>query len=452
MDPTSSRWLLPLLFTGVLMGALDLAIIGPALPAIEAEFGMGSQQLSVLFNAYVLCQMIGTPLLAKAGDRIGPRQAYVFGIALFALGSLLLVVAPTPQVLYLGRAVQGFGAGGIFPIAAAVIGNRLPPKERGPALGVLGTVFGLAFIIGPVLGGLLLPFGWHWLFAINLPIAAVLAGGAMVLLPAASGSVRKPVDSAGIVLLAGLLTFLVVGIDQLDTDAVLSSLASWPVAGPLALVAILLAAFWRVEQRAADPIIRPGLMRSPPIVTAAVIGAGVGAIQAAGAFYPALAVGALGVSQSVAAWLQLPGVFVATAASPIAGRLINRVGTRLLVSAGLALVTLSVLILGLASLTIPVYVTATVIGSIGLGGVLGAPLRVVMLDNCLPAERGAAQGLLSNFTSAGRLVGAAFVGTLAAMAGGGTPGYQLAFVGVAVIAAGMSALGLTLARRPASAT
>jgi MFS family permease len=444
LDPTNSRFLLPLLFTGVLMGALDLAIIGPALPAIEAEFGMNSQQLSVLFNAYVLCQMIGTPLLAKAGDRAGPRQAYVFSIALFALGSLLLVIATTPQMLYWGRAVQGFGAGGIFPIAAAVIGNTLPAKERGPALGILGTVFGLAFIIGPVMGGVLLPFGWHWLFAINLPIAAVLAAGALWLLPAKGAATRKPVDSAGIILLATLLTALVVGIDQLDTTAVLASLRTWPVAGPLVLAAVLVPVFWRVEQRAVDPIIRPGLLRSRPIITASVIGAGVGAIQAAGAFYPALAVAAVGVSQSGAAWLQLPGVLVATVASPVAGRLINTVGVRMLVTVGLALAAVSVLIFGLATLTIPVFIAASMLGSMGLGGVLGAPLRVVILDHSQPAERGAAQGLLSNFTSAGRLLGAAFVGTLAATAGGGTVGYQAAFVGVAVIAAAMAALGLLL--------
>jgi MFS family permease len=444
VDPRSSRLLLPLLFTGVLMGALDLAIVGPALPAIEAEFGMTPQQLSVLFNAYVLCQMLGTPLLAKVGDRVGARRAYVASIALFAAGSALLVVATTPALLYVGRAVQGFGAGGIFPIAAAVIGNTLPPKERGPALGILGTVFGLAFIIGPVLGGLLLPFGWHWLFAINLPIAAVLAAGAFRLLPGPSAGPKKPVDSAGIVVLATLLAAFVIGMDRLDPAALGASLGTWPVAGAFALVAVLLPVFWRIEQRATDPIIRPGLFRSRPVVTAALIGTGVGAIQAAGGYYPALAVGALGVSQSTAAWLQLPGVLVATAASPVAGRLINSVGTRTLIAAGMALVAASLLIFGLAELTIPVFVAASVLANIGLGGVLGAPLRMVMLDNCAPGERGAAQGLLSNFSSVGRLLGAAFVGMLAARVGGGAPGYQAAFVGVAVVAAGMAALGLTL--------
>lgn len=449
MDPKQSKALLPLLFTGVLMGALDLAIVGPALPAIQVDFGMTTRQLSVLFNAYVLCQMIGTPLLAKVADRTGPRLAYILSIGLFAAGSLMLVVAPGPELLYYGRAVQGFGAGGIFPIAAAVIGNTLPPLERGPALGILGTVFGLAFFIGPVMGGLLLPYGWHWLFLVNLPIAAVLIAGAIRLLPARSDAARKPLDGAGIVVLSLLLTALVVGLSSIDSAHLAASLLSWQVAPALVLVLILLPVFWRIEKRAVDPVIRPGLLRSRPVVTASLIGTGVGAVQSAGSFYPALAVAAIGVSQSTASWMLLPGVLGATIASPIAGRLINVIGTRLLLTAGLALVVTSLLIFGFADVSLVTFVAASVLGNIGMGGVLGAPLRLVILENSLPAERGSAQGLLSNFTSMGRLVGAAFVGSIAASAGGGVAGYQAAFTGMAVVAAGMAALALSL-RRPSS--
>jgi len=426
------------------MGALDLAIVGPSLPAIQADFGMTTRQLSVLFNAYVLCQMIGTPVLAKLSDRLGPRLAYIVSIGLFAAGSLLLVMASDPAVLYYGRAIQGFGAGGIFPIAAAVIGNTLPPRERGPALGVLGTVFGLAFFIGPVMGGLLLPFGWHWLFLVNLPIAAVLIAGAIRLLPAKSATTKKPLDVAGIVALSLLLTALVFGLSSIDSKALAESVVSWRVAPALALVAILVPIFWRIEKRALDPIIRPGLLKSRPVVTASLIGTGIGAVQSAGSFYPALAVAAISVSQSTASWMLLPGVLGATIASPIAGRLINVIGTRTLVTVSLTMVVISVLTFGLAPISFATFIAASVTGSIGLGGVLGAPLRLLILDNSLPSERGAAQGLLSNFTSVGRLLGAAFVGSIAASAGGGAVGYQAAFVGMAVVAAVMVALGLSL--------
>ncbi|MEQ1802253.1 MAG: MFS transporter [Gammaproteobacteria bacterium] len=439
-----------MLFTGVLMGALDLAIVGPALPAIQADFGMTTRQLSVLFNAYVLCQMIGTPVLSKFSDRLGPRLAYIVSIGLFAVGSLMLVIAPRPEVLYYGRAIQGFGAGGIFPIAAAVIGNTLPPQERGPALGVLGTVFGLAFFIGPVMGGLLLPYGWHWLFLVNLPIAAVLIAGAIRLLPAKGAVAKKRFDGVGIVVLSLMLTALVVGISSIDTGHLAASLASWRVAPALALVAVLLPLFWWIEKRAVDPVIRPGLLQSRPVVTASLIGTGVGAVQSAGSFYPALAVAAIGVSQSTASWMLLPGVIGATIASPIAGRLINVIGTRRLLAAGLTLVVVSLLTFGFAHVGVVTFVAASVLGNIGMGGVLGAPLRMVVLDNSLPSERGSAQGVLSNFTSIGRLLGAAFVGSIAASAGSGVAGYQAAFGGMAVVAVAMVALALTL-RSPSAA-
>ena len=152
---------------------------------------------------------------------------------------------------------------------------------------------------------------------------------------------------------------------------------------------------------------------------------------------------------SMASWMLLPGVVAATIASPIAGRLVNRISTRLIVTVSLSLVMLSLLAFGLAQITVATFIAASVLGNTGLGGVLGAPLRLVILDNSLPAERGAAQGLLSNFTSAGRLLGAAFVGTVAASAGSGAPGYQAAFAGLAVLAAAMIVLGFSL--KPAQA-
>jgi len=451
LTATHSKALLPLLFVGVLMGALDLAIIGPALPAIQAEFGMNDRQLSVLFNAYVLCQMIGTPVIAKFADRVGARVSYVFSIGLFAAGSLLLVVAGDPATLYYGRALQGFGGGGIFPVAAVVIANSVSPAERGPALGILGTVFGLAFLVGPVMGGLLLPFGWHWLFLVNLPIAALLILGAVRVLPNDRHAARKPLDVAGIATLTILLTALVYGLSTVDTAALVASLTAWPTLLALGGSLVLLPVFWRIEQRAADPLVRPGLLRAPPIRTASVIGTGVGAIQAAGTFYPALAVAAIGVSQSAASWMMLPGVLVATVASPLAGKLINRVGNRRLIASSMALVAVSIAMYAFLPMTTTIFIVANVIGSAGMGGVLGAPLRIVILDHCEPGERGSAQGLLSNLTAAGRLLGAAVFGSIAASAGGGAAGYQLAFAAMVVVAVAMLALAFRLRPAPAAA-
>jgi len=429
-----SKMLLALLFVGVLMGALDLAIIGPALPAIKAEFGMPDRQLSILLNAYVLCQLLGTPLLAKMSDRFGPRSIYILSIAFFAGGSMVLVIADSAGQLFAGRALQGFGAGGIFPVASAVIATELPDDERGPALGILGAVFGLAFLIGPILGGILLQFSWQWLFLINLPIAALLIGGAIMMLPTASHRELQPFDFRGAALLAIGLTSLVFGVNNIDTSAVIASLWSWQVGGALLVTVIFTPWFWRTERRAIDPIIKPDFFASRQIVLACLISAGVGALQSGGVFAPALAVAAIGITASAAAWLLIPGVVVSMIASPIAGQLVNRVGSRQIILGSLLLILSSVLMYALAEMSILIYVSASVLSGLGMAGLLGAPLRFIVLRETARGDHASGQGLLSVASSIGRLLGAAIVGSIATSAGGGTVGYQSAYLGMTWLA------------------
>ncbi len=444
MSLLANKLLLTLLFTGVLMGAIDIAIIGPALPAIQAEFGMNSRELAVLFNAYVFCQMIGTQLLAKLADRRGARFAYTLAVGLFAGGSLLLVIAPEPVVLYTGRAIQGFGAGGIFPVASTVIATRLSLEDRGPALGLLGTVWGLAFLVGPVLGGLLLRYSWHWLFLINLPIAVLLIAGAWRLVPAAPAAGPQPFDRAGALTMSLAVLALVIAVNNLDTAAIERSLVS-PWVAPFLTAALLLAlAFWQIEQRAVDPIIRPRLLRTRQILIACLAAGGIGAMQTAGVFYPAMAVAAIGVSESQAAFMLLPGVLLSTLISPIVGRLINIIGTRLIVLVSLVLATISLIIFGRAKMTVELFIIANLISGLGMAGLVGAPLRWTVLNETGPADRTAAQALLSNVTSVGRLVGAASVGAVAMSHGGGVPGYQAAFLVMAGVALLLFLLALTL--------
>lgn len=173
MDEKSRKRLLLVLFIGVLMGALDIAIVGPALPAIRDYFGVDDRASAWIFSVYVLCNLVGTPLMAKLSDIYGRRSIFVLDVLVFGLGSVIVALAPAFSFVLVGRAIQGLGAGGIFPVASAVIGDTFPAEKRGSALGLIGAVFGIAFIIGPILGGLLLLAGWRWLFLINLPIAAL---------------------------------------------------------------------------------------------------------------------------------------------------------------------------------------------------------------------------------------------------------------------------------------
>ena len=451
MEGINLKAVMALLLTGVLMGALDLAIIGPALPAIQSEFFISSRGLAWLFNLYVLGQLVGTPILAKLSDRQGPRSIYIVSLLLFALGSLLLVVGPTADWLFAGRAIQGFGGAGIFPIAVKVIGDVFPPEKRGGALGFLGAVFGIAFLIGPVLGGILLRYSWQWLFLINLPIAAILIGGAVRLLPkgrlqSAGDELRKPFDFAGAATLSVGLAALAVAITNFDSTIALASLASERVWPYLLIFALLAPFWWRYEKRAEDPIIKPSFFYHQQIAVATSLTFGLGAMQSATAFYPALAVATLGLTESNAAFLLLPGVLVTTIASPIAGNLVNKVGSRVLVIFGLAMIATGLSIYGWFSLNVTMFIIGGCIAGLGFACSLGAPLRIIVLNEASAADRGAAQGLLNVSINIGQLIGAALVGGITASQGGGADGYQATYVVMGALTGVMLLLSLRLSQ------
>ena len=141
--------LLAVLFAGVLMGALDISIIGPAMPAMQASFGIGERSMTWLFSIYILFNVIGTPLLAKLSDRFGRRALFSSSVVLFGLGSIGVALSPSFGFLLAARAVQGFGAGGIFPVASAVVGESFPAEKRGSVLGLIGAVWA-NFLVKPV--------------------------------------------------------------------------------------------------------------------------------------------------------------------------------------------------------------------------------------------------------------------------------------------------------------
>ncbi|MBE2237548.1 MAG: MFS transporter [Caldilineaceae bacterium] len=436
-----------ILFFGVLMAALDIAIVGPALPAIQTAFQVDARALSWVFNIYVLMNLVGTPLMAKLSDRYGRRSIYVLDIALFAAGSAIVMLAPSFAFVIVGRAIQGLGAGGIFPVAAAVIGDTFPPEKRGSALGLIGAVFGLAFIVGPVVGGLLLLLSWHWIFAVNLPIAAVIGWLAWRTLPSAQRQVVAPFDWVGMILLTALLGSLALGLNQIDATNLMDSIMSWLVWPFLLLAAVLTPLFLRAETRAADPILRPSLLATRQLRLASAIAFGAGLGEVAVLFLPSLAVAAFGVTSSRASFMLLPLVFALFIGSPVVGRLLDKVGSRAVIIGGTALLALGMLLLWLLGANLVAYYTAGVVVGLGLAALLGAPIRYIMLNEAGAEDRAAAQAVATVFTSIGQLVGAASVGAVAASMGGGMDGYRYAYLTIGIIALVLTVLAFGLKSR-----
>jgi MFS family permease len=448
----SGRVLL-ILFAGVLIGALDIAIVGPALPAIQNTFAIGDRSLSWVFGIYILFNLIGAPLIAKFSDRYGRREMYALSLVLFGAGSLLVAAAPTYAALLAGRAVQAFGAGGIFPVASAVVADTFPVERRGRALGLIGAVFGMAFLIGPLLGGLLLRWGWQWLFVLNLPIVALLVVLALKMLPrrgGAMGRADRPFDLAGAVLLSLSLASLAWGVNRIDTSALAASLASvqvWPFLVAAVAAAPLLAL---VERRAADPVLPPVLFRSGQLRLVGLIAFAAGLVEAGMVFLPEMAVDAFGVPAATASFMLLPLVVTLMFGAPTAGRLLDRVGARPVIQTGLLLTAIGLAIYGLVPLTYASFYLAGALVGFGLSALLGAPLRYVVLHEAGEAQRGAGQGLLTLVLSIGQLVGSAAIGGIAASAADAAGGYAVALLVLAAIAAVV--LPTTIALRPKAAS
>lgn len=446
----SNRKVLLVLFMGVLMGALDIAIVGPALPTLRSVFGVDDRAVAWIFTTYVLFNLISVPLMAKLSDVFGRRSIYVLDVALFAVGSLIVALSPAFPILLLGRAVQGLGAGGVFPVASAVIGDIFPPEKRGSALGLIGAVFGIAFLFGPILAGaILLLLSWHWLFVLNLPIAAVVIAMALRLLPANRPAQQRRFDLAGMLVLALLLAALTFGINQLDTARLAESIRSlnvWPflIVGIL-LIPVLVA----IERRTANPIVRISLFESRQVVLISFVAAGAGLGEASVVFVPALVVAAFGVPSSTASFMLLPAVLGMAVGSPTAGRGLDRVGSRVVLFAGTVLLTAGMFIVALLGSNIVFFYLSAILAGLGLGILLGAPLRYVMLNESRASERASAQGILTVFTSMGQLIGGALVGAVAASFGGGLSGYATAFAAVGIVMLVMTFITLGLKKRSA---
>ncbi|MDE2372086.1 MAG: MFS transporter [Burkholderiales bacterium] len=447
--PALPRRLLPVLFIGVFMAALDTAIIGPAIPALREAFGVDNRRIGLVMIVFILLSLSSTALMANLSDRRGRRPVFLGSVALFAFGSLLIAASPSFWMLLVGRAVQGAGGGGIIPTASAVIGDQLPPDKRGRALGLVGATYGMAFVLGPPLAALLLVVAsWHWIFLINLPIAAVVIWLGAQALPRreaaaaarAATNAQAPLDLAGIVIVFALLSSLVLGITRVADG--LTGLHLWPAF--LAAAALLTPLLIAVERRAAMPMIPPTLFTRRRLVTAYVLTLGSGFGMGGVSFLTSIAQLADGVSARNAGFALLPLVVCSMVGSAGSGRMLHRAGPRSQILAGFALLALGYAASAQTGWGLTGFLVASMPVGLGVGILVGGALRTIAIEEAPEALRTSAQGLINIGISIGTLLSAAAIGAIADFGGGGAAGFGTAYVGVAVVMAAMFALALAL--------
>jgi MFS family permease len=437
---TFDRAYLPMLLTlglGVFAGALDLGVLSPALPAIAHGFGVAPRDVAWIFTLYLFANVVSIPIMTKLSDVYGRRSIYTLCVSIFAAGSVLAIASPTFAVFLVARAIQAAGAGGIFPVAAAAIADRVPPERRGSALGMLGAIWGLAAIIGPNVGGVLTHFfSWHWIFIANVPLALVVIVLAQKYLPTVAARARGPLDIAGIAVLAFGLLCVMVGLSRLDTRNV--AFGNGVTFGALALAAAAFAALVPIERRAAAPVISPQMFATRQLALTYSLEVLIGLLEGALFFIPAALVAANGINLAAAGGIAAIGAFMFVAVIPLAGRALDAAGSRAVLFAGAALTAAGLGLFAFALGNLPLTIAGITIAGIGFGALLGAPTRYIITNEVPASSRATAVGLLSIFL----IIGQIFGGSLAGGAVGGriddVDGYRVAyelFAAIAILAA-----------------
>jgi MFS family permease len=446
-NPSARRRMLPVLFLGVFMAALDAAVIAPAVPALRAAFGLDNRQVGLVTIVFSLCSLSATALMANLSDRFGRRTIYLVDIAGFALGSLVIAQADTFGAVLLGRAIQGLCAGGITPTASAVVGDAFPPQERGKVLGLIGATFGMAFLIGPLLAsGVMLVASWQWIFLLNLPVAALVFGLGLKALPGRKPeSTHRPFDAAGMTVLAVTLACLMLGINRaLDLQL---GRTLWP--GLLTVAALGVPLLVVLERRAAQPIVPLSLFSRAQLRRTWLLCIGAGFGMGSVIFISSIAVAAFGVTAQKAGLLLIPLVLASAGGSMGFGRVQHRLGARAVLLSGFGALFAGSGLLGGLPPSWPGFFVATMLVGLGVGIVVGGTLRTLVLDEVSDAERSAAQALVNIFIAIGNLLVVASLSVIADTGGGGAAGLSRAYLVAAGVMAVMMALSLTLRRRPA---
>ncbi len=396
----------------LLLASLDQTIVATALPTIVGELG-GIEHLSWVVTAYLLASTVVGPIYGKLGDIYGRKIVLQTAIVIFLVGSALCGIAQNMGELIAFRALQGVGGGGLIVTTIAVIGDLVPPRERGRYQGFFGAVFGVSTVIGPLLGGFLVEhFSWRWIFYINLPV-----GGVALLVIAAAFHTRAAhlqhrIDYLGAALLAGGLSSIILFTSLGGT--------TWPWGSTriiaLAVIgSVLLVGFVLVERTAAEPILPLGLFRNRVFTVTSVIGFIVGfALFGAVTYLPLYLQIVKGYSPTSSGLLLTPmmaGVLVTSIGS---GQLITRLGRyRPFPIAGTALMTVAMFLLAGISVSMPVWQTAIYMLLLGLG--LGMTMQVLVLaaQNSVSYEQlGVATSGSTLFRQVGGSIGVAIFGAI----------------------------------------
>jgi EmrB/QacA subfamily drug resistance transporter len=400
------------LMLGMFLAALDQTIVSTALPTIVGDLG-GLNHLSWVVTSYLLASTVSTPLYGKLGDMIGRKPVFLAAILIFLAGSMLAGLSQSMGELIGFRALQGIGAGGLMVGAQAIIGDIVPPRERGRYMGLIGSVFAVASVAGPLLGGFFVDnLSWRWVFYVNLPVGAIAVLIVATRLHLHTPHRRHRVDWLG----AGLLAAAVSSLILLTTWG--GNEYGWGshmiiALGVVGTVLVFVFLWW--EGRAAEPILPLGLFRSRVFDVANAMGFLIGmAMFGAIIFIPLFLQVVYGASPTSSGLRMLPLMAGLLVAAVWSGRMITRIGRyKAFPIAGTAVLAGGMYLLSLLGVGTAPWLASVYMAVVGVG--IGLVLQVLVLvvqNDVRPQDIGVATSTATFFRSVGGAFGVAIFGAI----------------------------------------
>jgi EmrB/QacA subfamily drug resistance transporter len=412
LEGRALRMVFAALMLGMFLAALDQTIVSTALPTIVGDLG-GLNHLSWVVTSYLLAATISTPLYGKLGDMRGRKPVFLAAILIFLAGSMLAGLSQSMGELIGFRALQGIGAGGLMVGAQAIIADIVPPRQRGRYMGLIGSVFAVASVAGPLLGGFLVEnLSWRWVFYVNMPIGALAVAIVWLRLHLHTPHTRHRIDYVGAALLSGCVGALIMlttwgGSEYAWNSATIVGLGVAGVA--------LLAAFVWWEARASEPILPLSLFRSSIFSVSCAMGFTIGmAMFGAIIFIPLFLQLVYGASPTSSGLRLLPlmaGLLVALIAS---GQVISRIGRyKAFPIAGTAILIGGMYLLSMLQVDTAPWLASVYMLVVGIGiGLVMQVLVLVVQNDVRPQDIGVATSTATFFRSVGGAFGVAIFGTI----------------------------------------